>query len=409
MADIQFLKEATPNTPSAGNVVLFSDSGDNNRLKAIHDSGVVDILSENNRYNYLVNGGMDFIQRWPIALTTNTQSLLNRQINLDNWGLTSFVASGQAGRIDNLTTPIAGSNTRYYAQYKQITGAGKQAITQAIEYKDTANLRGKVVRFQFKLATGAWGSGSIIRVGMVQNNVSATADTIATFYTAQGANSTDPTLGTNLALVAPTLVESSAVTQPTIVNNAMQIANPGASLAFTRYSATFTVPTNCVNIIFVIWTDSQMSINDVWDFAEAGVYLGQEINDWNPQSYEAELARCQRYYEKTFSIDTAPVQNAGVHTGEALCTKVVAGATAGRFSDQKMKVTKRIPIVTGNVVFYSPASAAAQAWDETASVVNTATTFVAGSDSSFGITYTGNASTVAEGLQGVHWTVDQAI
>lgn len=409
MADIQFLKEATPNTPSAGNVVLFSDSGDINRLKAIHDSGAIDILSENNRYNYLINGGMDFIQRFPTALTTNTQSLLNRQINLDNWGLTSFVASGQAGRIDNLTTPIAGSVSRYYAQYKQVTGAGKQSITQAIEYKDMANLRGKVVRFQFKLATGAWGSGSIIRVGMVQNNVSATADTISAFYTAQGANSTDPTLGTNLALVAPTLVESSAVTQPTIVNSAMQIANPGANLTFTRYSATFTVPTNCVNIIFTIWTDSQMSINDVWNFAEAGVYLGQEINDWNPQSSEAELARCQRYYEKTFAVDVAPVQNAAINTGEAKCTKVVAGATAGRFSDQKMKVTKRIPIVTGNVVFYNPAAANAQARDETNSADTTATTFVAGSDTNFGITFTGNAATVAEGLIGVHWSVDQAI
>jgi hypothetical protein len=410
MSYLGLIKVATPSTPSANQVTLYSDTNDNNRIKAIHDSGAIDILTENNRYNYLINGGMDFLQRFPVALTTNTQSLLGRQMNLDQWGLTSFVASGQAGRIDALVTPIVGSVSRYYAQYKQITNPGKLAISQVLEFKDISNLRGKTVRFQIKIATGTWASGSALRMGMVQNNVSATADTIAaSFYSAQGANSTDPTLGTNLVLVAPTLVESSAVTQPTIVNNALLIANPGANLTFTRYSGVFLVPTNCVNLIFVVWTDSLLTANDVLNLAEASVVLGQEIQDWNPQSNAVELFRCQRYYEKTFGIDTAPVQNAGVHTGEALCTKVVAGATAGRFNNQTMKATKRIPIVTGNVTFYSPGSAAAQVWDETASVVDTATTFVAGSDSSFGITYTGNASTAAEGLQGVHWSVDQAI
>lgn len=396
---------------TAGYTLTMPDTNNIGRVTTKQPDGRAEVLSPNSRFNYLVNGGMDFIQRFSPTLSTNTQSLLGRQMNLDNWGLTSFVASGQAGRIDNLTTPIAGSVSRYYAQYKQITSPGKIAITQAVEYRDMAKLRGRTVRFQIKIATGAWGSGSALRMGFIQNNVSATADTIAAgFYGAASANGTDPTNGTNLAYITPILPESSAVTQPTIVGSAMQIANPGANLTFTRYSCCCVVPSNCVNLIVAIWTDSQISANDVLNLAEAQLIDGQEINDWHPMSYEIELARCQRYYEKTFAVDTAPAGNVGVNTGEFKYAAPITTTGTERSPSFILKVVKRIAVTSGHVTFLTPgATTAGQAEDETGTLACSSTTFVAGSDSNFAITAVGNASTAVGNIIGVHMTIEQAI
>lgn len=410
MGYLTLTSEVPPSAPSTG-VEIYSDSNDNGRVKAIHSNGIVDFLTPNNRFNYLINGGMDFVQRFTPALTTNTQSVAGRQLNADQWGLTSFVPSCQYGRIDSLTTPISGSVTRYYGQYKQITSAGKIAITQCLEFKDIAALRGKTVRIQIKIATGAWGSGSALRLGMIQNNSAATQDVVAaSFMSAAGANGTDPTLGTNLAYVAPIAgsMESSAVTQPTIVGNAVQIPNPGASLGFTRYSALFTVPSTAVNIFVALWTDSQLSINDVLNIAEGGLYLGQEVADWNPLSYNQERERCLRHYQKTFSQDTAPIQNAGLATGEFKYAAPITTTGTQRSPSIMLEYGMRIPIVSAQVTFFAPNAVSAQAADETAGIC-TSTTFVAGSDRNFAITAVGNAATAVGNIIGVHFAVDQAI
>jgi hypothetical protein len=409
MGDINILKEGTPTTPGTNTATIFADTNDFARVKGVHDDGRVDFLSENQSYNYLINGGMDFIQRWSPTLSTNTQTTQgNRYYNADRWAIVSQTTSLQVGRIDSLTTAITGSVTRYYGQYKQITGAGKAMVCQFLEYKDTANLRGKTVRLQIKVATGAWGSGSALRMGLIQNNVSATADTIATtFVSAFGANSTDPTLGTNLAYVAPlTTGLLNATLAGAAGTSALQIANPGASATFLLISGLFVVPTNCVNIGVALWTDSQMSVNDVLNIAEAQLISGQGINDWNPLSYQQEKERALRLCESSFPFDVAPVQNNGVNTGEMKWTAGIVGAGAERSPAIQLAVPKRITIASGNVTFYNPATSNAQVRDETAGGDCSATAFVAGSDRNFAVTCTGNAGGVVGGLLGLHFLVD---
>lgn len=407
-SEVVFTPEVTPSAPSGSNVSVYTDSADNNRVKAQHATGAIDSLSPNARYNYLVNGGFDFIQRWPTTLTTNTQTTPGqRYLMHDNWAIVSQTASVQAARIDSITTPIVGSVTRYYAQLKQITGAGKVTYCQVVEGKDMAALRGKTVRFQIKVATGAWGGASALRLGMIQNNSSATMDTVATtFYSAFSATSTDPLLGTNLAYITPTIPESSAVTQPTVLNGAVQIANPGASATFTRYSALFVVPATAVNIIVAIWSDGQLAINDVLNLAEAGLYYGQEINDYNPLSYSDEYVRCARYYQKTFLIDTAPIQNAGTGTGEWSFVETIAGANAnvsGRYLfGTRMRTT---PTVT----FMNPAAGNAFVRDVTHSADATVTTAVNTSDAGVSLTCTPTAAGTVGGDLRVHATYEAAI
>ena len=412
-SDLQYTAEAQPNAPAGSTVIDYVDSADNNRRKAIHASGTVDILSETNRYNYLVSGGFDFIQRWPTALTTNTQTTQGtRYLMHDQWSLVSQTASCQVARIDTIAAPETGITARYYGELKQITGAGKVMYVNILEAKDTAPLRGKTVRFHIKYKTGVWGSGSALRMGVFQNNSSATADTVVstTFVSAFGANSTDPTLGTNVAYISPLTTGLDGVTTNGAGGTtAGQIANPGASSAWTRASALFTIPTNCVNIMVAFWTDSQMSVNDIFYLTEAGLYLGQEINDWNPLSSSEEKLRVQRFYESSFPPDTAPVQNNGVNTGEMKWTAGIIGTGAEKSPAIQLAVPKRITITTGQTVIYNPAAANAQVRDETAGGDCSATAFVAGSERNFALTCTGNAGTIVGGLLGAHWSVDQAI
>jgi hypothetical protein len=408
MGFLNVLNETTPNTPAAGVSAIFSDSNNNGRISCIHPSGHTDILSPIYGNNQLTNGGFDFIQRWPVALTTNTQTTPgNRYLMHDQWALVSQpTASIQVGRIDSYTTAITGSVTRYYAQLKQVVGAGKVMYVNFLEQRDTANLRGKIVRFQIKYATGAWGSGSALRLGCIQNNASATGDTIATtFISAFGANSADPTLGTNLAYVAPltTGLDGDNLTGAA-GGNALQITNPGASATFVRASGLFTVPTNCVNIGFAIWTDSQLSVNDVLNLAEAKVVIGQEINDYNPIAFEVELERAQRYYCKTFALDTAPAQAVGIGAGEWSFAATVAAAAAnvsGRFlfPVRQMKTP-------GTVTFYNPASSNAFVRDVTHSADCTVTTAVNTSDTGVSLTCTPTAAGTVGGDLRVHLTAD---
>ncbi len=406
MGFLAILNEATPNTPGAGISDFFSDINNNGRLSCIHPSGHVDIISPIYGNNQLTNGGFDFIQRWSPTLSTNTQTTPgNRYLMHDQWALVSQTASTQVGKIDSYTTPITGSVTRYYAQLKQITGAGKVMYCQFLEQRDTANLRGKVVRFQIKYATGVWASGSALRMGCIQNNSSATGDTIAsTFVSTFGSNSTDPTLGTNLAYVAPlTTGLDGATLGGAAGTNAMQIANPGANAAFARASGCFTVPSNCVNIGFAIWTDSQLSVNDVLNLAEAKAIIGQEINDWNPISIEVELERAQRYCAKTFALETAPAQSVGVGTGEWSFVGTVAGANAN-VSGRWLAPVRMLKSPT--VTFYNPASANAFVRDVTHSADCTVTTAVNASDTGVSLTCTPTAAGTVGGDLRVHLLAD---
>lgn len=78
------------------------------------------------------------------------------------------------------------------------------------------------------------------------------------------------------------------------------------------------------------------------------------------------------------------------------------------------RVADRWAVTTGNATTTSwaktdTAAANAQVRDETNTVDCSATTAVGTTDAQIGITYTGNAATVAEGLMGVHITADAEI
>jgi len=155
------------------------------------------------------------------------------------------------------------------------------------------------VRFQVLMKASA---AKTIKIAVLQLTAAGTIDTLpATFISAFGANGVDPTLGTNLAFLAP----KSGVSGDncTAGTNAFSCS---VTTAWQRFGGVVTIPSDAKNIIVMAWTDSQFAAADSFSITQASLTDGYEIQDWSPQDFATELQLCQRFYCKTYEVDTNP-------------------------------------------------------------------------------------------------------
>ena len=117
--------------------------------------------------------------------------------------------------------------------------------------------------------------------------------------------------------------------------------------------------------------------------------------------FEQELARCQRYYQKSFPYATTPAQNIGNLTGEWVFPAVQAGATTQKSSRVPLSGRMR---ADPTVVLFSPSAASAEGRNETRNENLTSTSAVDPSENGFFVQATGSAGTVVGDTLGVHWT-----
>lgn len=326
-------------------------------------------------YNWLINGGFDLAQRQaPGTLTT----LTDNKCSADRWRVTRENADVQYIRVD--ATSESGLTSRYYGQFKKITNAGKIHICQIVEGINSVPLRSKTVIFQAKMKASA---SKTIRMAVLELQNAGTMDSIpATLVTAFGADSTDPTLGTNVAVI--TGAESKSVTT-----------------SWESFSVSVTVPTNSKNIICAIWSDADFAANDTLSIAEAGLFAASAVQAWTPRMYTEELRMCMYYYQKTFPIDTAPVQNVGSAANSLRILAGKAGALSN-YGEWRLPVPMRIdPTVTT----YNPQAANAQPRDVIAAADCSAVATFPFFNTVF-VNLTGNASTAVGNVINVHMTAD---
>lgn len=398
MSRLRLNQSATPSAPATGKSDDYLDSADARR-KVKHADGRTEVLSPSNFLgNYLHNGGFMFAQRQaPGTLTTYNSTL--RTYAADRWAAVNENASLQYQRVDTSSSPETGLAARFYGRYKKITNAGKFIVSQVIEGVDAQTLRGRNVRFQARLRCSV-ASSMTVRMALLQLTSAGTVDTVpASIASAFGAAATDPTWGTNLSAITPNLTESTGT-----------ISGAGITCATTtswqRFSATFTVPSSCKNLVVVIFTHNQPAANDELNIAEAGLYDGEQIMDWSPRPLQQELALCQRYYCKTFNVDTAPATNIGVNTGEFRFQAGKAAATA------ELSPTVFFPVpmrqAPGTVTLYNPAAANAQVRDITGAVDCSASAVAGATERGAYVSATGNAATAVGNHLGIHLTFDGA-
>ena len=388
---------SAPTHAVSGETTLYADINSNSPVSVVDQRGAVTHLGDIHNPNAVRNSGFWFAQRQAPATLTTYSSVGGRVITADGWGISCENASMQYVRADTGISPETNLVNRYYGNFTKITTTGKMVVCQVIEAVDAEAFRGKTVRLQMKLkgiGNATW------RMGLAQSTL-GTIDTVPNgaglFITAFGANTVDPTLGTNISRLTP----ATGVTYGTgtVVGSGINCTLTGN---WSQFSAVYTLPTTFRNLIVMVWSDSQVAAAAGVAIAEVSLTEGADIQAWAPLSIQTELARVQRYYCKSFDTDTAPAQAAGL-AGAQRGHVSVAGATAGQ------PIGIRFPVVmraAPTLAFFNPSAANTFVRNTTAGTDATATTNANTAGSGTDVTFTGIAAwTVAQGVA-VHYTAD---
>jgi hypothetical protein len=401
-------KVATPSTPATNKVAIFYDTADG-KVKCIDQTGVVSAVQLDGWRDrpILFNGSFEFWQRQVPATVTTYSSVGGRVYCADRWWTSNENASITAARIDTESSKETGLGTRYYGQFAKLTTTGKFMVGQTLGATTIMNMRGSKVRVQFLIKAS---QALTIRMGLIQLAAAGTVDTVpinaGTFVTAWGANSTDPTLGSNLAYITP---DANSADGGTISGNGMSCS---AGTTWARYSCTFTPPNDCHDLSIAVWTDSQFTAGQSLSIAEVGIYDGPEVRtNFVPYPSILEQQRLHKYYQKSFPLGTAPAASLTVAAAGNGATSLIgkAGATA---------LAVHIPITfqirmraAPTVTLYTPVAAGAVPYriDGTTPAVQTAVAQTGLTDFGLVVTATGDAAGTVGDLVGVHWTAESEL
>lgn len=399
-------KRTAPATPAASKLIMYVDSTDPVRVKAINADGTVHVLSKQGLVdkNNIMNGGLMIQQRVAIASTAivGISTTTRAGVVADRWAVTTSVASNlNWQQVDSAAATEALLNSKFYGSIISATAGKKVMLSQFIINKEMAHLRGQKVRLQCKISQKV-GAAQTYRLGLLQLAAAGTVDVSPTFLSGAWSTTTgvDPAWNTNLLAITPDA--SPTGDGGTITGDYLNITT-GA--AWARAGCVFTVPTTAKNLVPVIFSNATGGTTDNISITEFGMYLGPEIRDWVEEPLQDQLLKCQAYYAKTFPYLTVPAQNAGTLTSVKGIVGV-AGANAlacslfWRFPTSMWKT----PVT---VTTYSPGAAAAQvrrisgtpAEQTATAVVNTGT-------ESTDITATGDAAGIVGDRIAVHITAD---
>jgi hypothetical protein len=137
-------------------------------------------------------------------------------------------------------------------------------------------------------------------------------------------------------------------------------------------------------------------------FYATGVQLekGSTASSFEFRSIQKELMLCQRYYEKSFSLGTKPIQNVNSTSGTLLASNYNASASA-IVASTGFKVSKRV--VPTTITTYNPFAASA-GWSRSGSSDFAASDYATG-ENSIGLRVDGATGT-SSGNMSIHWSVE---
>jgi len=145
------------------------------------------------------------------------------------------------------------------------------------------------------------------------------------------------------------------------------------------------------------------SISNVFRIAHIQIEAGTDPTQFEERDHITELGLCQRYYEKSFTIDTAPANNAGAQGGGLTINAAAAGVN-NNIAHVAYKERKR---ATATVLLYNPsAGTAGQFWNSNRNADCTGTSSLYNGDNGFALFATGNATNATGDPWVIHWTAD---
>lgn len=121
-----------------------------------------------------------------------------------------------------------------------------------------------------------------------------------------------------------------------------------------------------------------------------------------PQTLQAVLAECQRYYEKSFDTNDIPATNKGTDTGETIFLQAVGASTGSSSGSITYKVSKwKDPDL---ITTYNPNVANAQVRNQTINADCSAVALTRNSFNSFMLNFTTPGASAAANILAVHWS-----
>jgi len=276
--------------------------------------------------NYVINGAPDFFQR--NFTGTVDISIVTPYICPDRWASTFNSAWTVVPTIFRSTAFPAGSVSEQSIGIQGTPTADNSGTRISLEYriesKDALNFLNNEGFLAFDwLSSANSGAGNTVRVGFL------TADVTDDF---------------------------SAVTEFEFVN--FNPVNDGSFAQFKHNVRSIPATVNRGLVIQFLWSNLDAGVNVSANLAQVSFNVGRLYTGFRRAGggeLEAELALCQRYYEKSYDVNTNPQTGGGQPGSSHWRSPSTAGGGAFTIADV-YKVTKR---ATPTVILYSTVGAPA--------------------------------------------------
>ena len=267
--------------------------------------------------NVIINGGFDFFQRnnntgWnPLSVADDTYCF-DRWIGLTESNPIQAIRWNDATGTSSQPGPFVGLITNNSASQRM-------GLLQIVEGCNSFPLRGQTITLQATAWTGFTGLSTPFALRYAVLEWTGVADTVTSDVVRDWNSGTfTPNnffLSSNLVVAA-----TGTITPPN---------------AWTTITLSATISQACNNLIVFFWTESPVATNALVELKNVDCHTGS-VRVWSPRPIGEELALCQRYYEKSYGVDTKP-GTAGPING-VVCMQ--ATTTAG-IMGTKFRVTKR--------------------------------------------------------------------
>jgi len=282
--------------------------------------------------NAIINGDFAVAQRG----TSFTSSANNDDVyTLDRW----YILSDGNDAIDVTQETTTVPTNQLTAIALDVETANKKfGIAQIIEQKNCVGLIGNTVTLSFKAKVSATTKLDNVKCAIVA--WSGTADTVTSdIISAWGVEGTNPTL------IANATYENTP-------------ANLNVTTSYATYSVSAAVDTSSTkNIIVFIWSDvTDTTAGDFLYITDVQLEKGSAASDFEFLPIDVSLDRCQRYFQKSYDLATAPATatvtgNIGLEVG----SNVSGSLAMAIFFKNSMRAS---PTMVG----YSPNSGASGQW-----------------------------------------------
>lgn len=287
------LTDPVINTGVSGTAILDEDdmSSDSNTqlatqqsIKAYVDTEISNITTA--QPNVLYNGDFRIAQRGTSFTSASTPANSDDTYLLDRWCLLSDGNDIVDVTQESSTVPSGALNA---IKLEVETANKKFGILQILENKDAARLVGETVTLSFK-ARNAAADDATNSIKAAILSWDSTADTVTSdVVSAWGADEVTPTFATNWTAENTPAVQT--LTQ-----------------SYQTFSVSGAVDTSSTNNVAVfIWCDNaDGAVDDAVYIADVKLEINSTASAFQPKPFGEELARCQRYFETSYSVGTAP-------------------------------------------------------------------------------------------------------